>query len=252
MFKRIATLFRGFLSLFISGIEKQNPKALIEAEKENLRKQISRFNDSLATHAAFIERLMRQIKDLEKKEKDLTAKIAANLKVGNRGPAGQMAMELQTVKAQLEENRQQMDTAEETYKKMVKSRDVAVQESKAKIEKLNRMMSEAEMLEAQAELQEMASGMISEIGGGGDTLNRVEEYLSERRDKAAGRARVASSNIDIKDVELKQAEQEAMAEMALTEFEAAYGFKTPAPETPKTETPPTPTPTPQKELGPQG
>jgi hypothetical protein len=46
MFRRIATLFRGFVSLFITGIEKQNPRALIEAEKENLRQQISRFNDN--------------------------------------------------------------------------------------------------------------------------------------------------------------------------------------------------------------
>ena len=70
MFRRIATLFRGFVSLFITGIEKQNPRALIEAEKENLRQQISRFNDNLATHAGFIERLMRQLKNLEQKEKE--------------------------------------------------------------------------------------------------------------------------------------------------------------------------------------
>ncbi len=148
---------------------------------------------------------MRQVKSLEQKEKELTAKIAANLKAGNRAVAGQMALELQTVKGQLEENREQLVTADETFKKLVKSRDVAVQEARGKIEKLKRMLSETEMLEAQAELQEMAAGMISEIGGSGDTLNRVEEYLSERRDKAAGRACVASTGIDIQEVELKEA-----------------------------------------------
>lgn len=251
MFRRLANLIRGFFSLFISGLEKQNPRALIEAEKENLRKQISQFNDNLATHAGFVERLMRQIKELEKKEKDLTAKIAAYIKVGNRRIAGQMAMELQTVKSQLEENRVQVETADKTYKNLVKSRNVAVTEAKAKIEKLKRMISEAEMMEAQAELQEMASGMIGEIGGSGDTLNRVEEYLSERRDKAAGRARVASEGVDMQEVELKEAEQEAMAEMALTEFEAAYGFKTPESSTETPSDTPLPEPTPQKEMGPQ-
>lgn len=251
MFRRLANLIRGFFSLFVSGLEKQNPRALIEAEKENLRKQISQFNDNLATHAGFVERLMRQIKELEKKEKDLTAKIAAYIKVGNRRIAGQMAMELQTVKSQLEENRVQVENAEKTYKNLVKSRDVAVTEAKAKIEKLKRMISEAEMMEAQAELQEMASGMIGEIGGSGDTLNRVEEYLAERRDKAAGRARVASEGIDMQEVELKEAEQEAMAEMALAEFEAAYGFKTPESSSEPTSDAPVPEPTPQKEMGPQ-
>jgi hypothetical protein len=135
-----------------------------------------------------------------------------------------MALELQTVKSQLEENRQQLEDSETTYKKLLKTRDVAVSEAQAKIEKLKRMISETEMMEAQAELQEMAKGMVTEIGGSGDTLNRVEEYLNERRDKAAGRARVASGTIDISQVEMKEAEQSALAEQALSEFETAYGL----------------------------
>ncbi|HET6265442.1 MAG TPA: hypothetical protein VFD95_11320, partial [Usitatibacter sp.] len=87
-----------------------------------------------------------------------------------------------------------------------------------------------EMLEAQAELQEMATGMIGSIGGSGDTLNRVEEYLTERRDKAAGRARVASSTVDTGKVELLEAEQQALADAALGEFAAAYGIDMPAGE----------------------
>lgn len=228
MMKRIGTLVRGFFSLFITGIEKANPAALIEAEKENLRKQIARFNDNLATHAGFVERLMRQVKSLEAKEKELTARIAANIKAGNRSIAGQMALELQTVKTQLEENRQQLEDSETTYKKLLKTRDVAITEAQSKIEKLKRMISETEMMEAQAELQEMAKGMVTEIGGSGDTLNRVEEYLNERRDKAAGRARVASSTIDTSQVEIKEAEQAALAEQALAEFETAFGLGTPA------------------------
>lgn len=238
MWRRISNLFKGFVGLFISGLERDNPKALIEAEKENLREQIARFNDNLATHAGFAERLMRQVKNLEKQETQLTAKAAANLKAGNRAVAGQYALQLKTVKEQLEENRQQLEAADSTYKKLVKSRDVAVKEARAKIETLKRMLSETEMLEAQAELQEMASGMISSIGGSGDTLNRVEEYLNERRDKAAGRARVASSTIDTTDVEMLEAEQEALADAALNEFAAAYGFDAPAAETDEDAGPP--------------
>lgn len=217
--------------MFVSNAEKSNPKALIEVEKENLRKQIATFNDNLATHAGYIERLKRQIEDNLKKEKELTAKIAAYLKVGNRTVAGQLALELQNVKSQLVENRLQLDDAEKAYKKMVKTRDIAVEEAKGKIEKLKRMISETEMLEAQAELQEMASGMVSEIGGTGDTLDRVEQNIQERRDKAAGRARVAKEGLNLNDIDLKEAEQEAMAEMALAEFETAYGFKGAAPPT---------------------
>lgn len=227
MFERMKNLVRGFFSLFVSGLERANPQALIEAEKENLRKQIGRFNENLANHAAFVERLMRQVKKLEAQEREYSAKAAANLKVGNRAAAGQYALQLKTVKEQLDENRQQLEAADDTFKKLVKTRDVAVRDAQAKIESLKRMLTETEMLEAQAELQEMAQGMITTIGGSGDTLSRVEEYLSERRDKAAGKARVAASSIDTSEVELKEAEQEALADQALAEFAAAYGLEMP-------------------------
>lgn len=249
MFQRLKQLFRGFLSLFVTGLEKANPRALIEAEKENLRAQIARYNASLAQHAGFCERLLRQVKQLEAQEKDLAAKAAAHLRAGNRDAAGQYALQLQSVKAQLEENRGQLEDAEKTYQNLLQARDVTVREAKAKIQKLERLLSETEMLEAQAELQEMASGMISSIGGAGDTLDRVEGYLNERRDLAAGRARVAKGSIDLTDVQLKEAEQKALADQALAEFASAYGLELPAPEASPTAGP---APLPVKKMGPQG
>jgi len=245
MFKRLANLLRGFLSLFISGLERANPKALIEAERENLRQQIARFNDNLANHAAFVERLMRQVKNLEAQEREYAAKAAAHLKIGNRNAAAQYALQLKTVKEQLTENQQQLESAEQTFQKLTKARDVAVPEAQAKIESLKRLLTEAEMMEAQAELQEMASGMITEIGGAGDTLSRVDEYLKERRDKAAGRARVAATSIDTSQVELLEAEQQALADQALAEFAATYGVEMPAAETAGEEAAP-----PAKDMGP--
>lgn len=217
-------LIRGFFGLFIKGLESSNPEALIEAEKENLRNQISRFNENLANHAAFTERLMRQIKTLSAKEKELTAKITANIKAGNKKVAGQLALQLQTVKSQLEENQQQLEIAEKTFKDLERSRDVAIREAQSKIEKLQALVSETEMLEAQAELQEMAKGMISGIGGSGDTINRVTELLHERRDKAAGKARVASGSYDTGELVMKESEQEALGDAALAEFMAMSGM----------------------------
>jgi phage shock protein A len=254
MFRRIVNLFRGFLGLFITGMEKANPKALLEVEKENLRKQIARFNESLATHAGFCERLMRQVKNLENQERDLAAKAAAHLKAGNASAAGQYALQLRTVKEQLEENRVQLADAEKAYKDLEKARDVSVKEARGKIEKLSRMISETELLEAQAELQAMSATMIGTIGGSGDTLNRVEEYLTERRDKAAGRARVAKGAIDMSGVEIKADEQEALAQQALVEFAASYGLempggaaKSPAQAAPEGEAAPPPV---RKDMGP--
>ena len=70
----------------------------------------------------------------------------------------------------------------------------------------------------------MASGMITEIGGAGDTLNRLREMVEEERNKAAGRARVARDSLDMNQVNIKEAEQKALADMALADFAAKEGI----------------------------
>lgn len=253
MFTRLWNIVRGFFSLFIKGLESQNPQALIEVEKENLRAQIARFNEHLANHAAFTEKLMRQVRNLKDKERELVAKITANAKAGNRAIAGQLALTLQTVKQQLAENEEQCAMAEKTFKDLEKSRDVSLREAQQKIEKLQNLVSETEMLEAQSELQEMAKGMVSNIGGTGDTIARVSELVQERRDKAAGKAKVAAHSIDISGIEMKESEQGALGDQALAEFESSYGLDAGSAakaSQPVSETPMAPPPAQEKELGP--
>lgn len=250
MFRRIANLFKGFLSLFVSGLEKSNPEALLEAEKENLRKQIAQYNQGLASHAGMAERLMTQVKHLEKEEQQLKAKATAHLKAGNKEAAGQYALRLQSVRQQLEENRIQLEQAEETYQNLVKARDVSIQQAQAKIRELKHALDDLKIQRATAELSEMASGMISEIGSSGDTLSRLHEMVEEERTKAAGRARVARDSVSFQDVHLKDAEQDALAEQALAEFAAEAGI-TLEPEVPvEAETSETPE-APAKTMGPK-
>ena len=234
MFGRIANLFKGFISLFISGVERRNPEALLELEQENLRKQIGQFNQGLASHAGLAERLMSQVRKLEAEQKDVRAKTTAHVRAGNNAAAGQYALRLQSIEAQLEENRKQLEVAEKTYKDLVKARDVAMQTARAKIESLKGAINDMRMNQAMAELHEMSAGMITTIGGSGDTLNRLEGMVNEERDKAAGRARVARDAVDMTGVNLKEAELTALADQALADFAAREGISikgaaTPAP-----------------------
>ena len=217
MFTRLANIFRGFMSLFIKGIEKRNPEALLELEQENLRKQIGSYNQSLAAHAGLAERLMSQVRKLETEEADLRAKTKAHLRAGNQSAAAQLALRLQTVTRELEENRKQAAQADETYKNLIKARDVAMNAARSKIESLKGAINDMKM-------NEMAAGMIGTLGGSGDTLNRLHEMVEEERTLAAGRARVAKDSIDMTDIHLKESEQTALADQALADFAAAEGL----------------------------
>lgn len=224
MFKRIANLFRGFLGLFVSNLERQNPEALLELETENLRKQIANYNQGLAAHAGLCEKLMTQVRKLETEERELRAKAAAHLRAGNREAAGQYALRLQTVTREFESNRGQLADAETTYKNLVKARDVSISAARAKIESLRSSLNDLKIQKATAELNEMASGMISQIGGSGDTLNRLHQMVEDERTKAAGRARVAKDSVQMDEVNLKDSEQKAMADQALADFAAQMGI----------------------------
>lgn len=224
MFRRLGNLIRGFFGLFVSGLERQNPEALLEVEKENLRKQIANYNQGLAAHAGLCERLMTQVRKLEQEERDLRAKTTANLRAGNRDAASQYALRLQTVQRELTENRAQLAQAETTYKELIKARDVSVKAAQAKIEALKNSLDDLKIKKATAELTEMASGMIASIGGSGDTLDRLHKMVEEERESAAGRARIARDSLNTTDFAIKEEEQKALADQALADFAAKEGI----------------------------
>lgn len=253
MLRRLVNVIKGFFGLAISEVEKNNPEALLEVEKENLRKQIANYNQGLAAHAGLCEKLITQVKKLESEELDLKAKVTAHLRATNRDAAGQYALRLQTVTRELEQNRSQLADAESTYKQLTAARDSAIQAAKAKIESLKTSLNDLKIKRATAELGEMAAGMITEIGGSGDTLNRLHEMVEEEREKAAGRARVARDAIPASDADLKEGEQQALADLALADFAAANGITLDAPTSTPTPQSPTPEPEtqPKKSMGPQ-
>jgi phage shock protein A len=224
MLQRISNLFRGFLGLFVGRLEKANPEALLEVEKENLRKQIAQYNQGLASHAGMCERLITQVKRLEAEERELRAQAGAQLRAGNRDSAGQYALRLQTTQRELGENRTQLEDAEKTYKELIRARDVSIKAAQKKIEELKFALSDLKIKRATAELSEMASGMITSIGGSGDTLERLHGMVEEEREKAAGKARVARDSLDMSEVQVKESEQKAVEEQALADFAAAEGI----------------------------
>ena len=250
MFRRIINLIRGFFSMFIGGLERQNPEALLEIEKENLRNEIAKYNQGLAAHAGLCEKLVGQLKKLETEENDLRAKTAAHLRAGNREAAGQYALRLQTISKEREEIHQQSDGAEKTYQDLIRARDVAVKAATDKIEALKFGLSDLKVKKATAELNEMASGMIGQIGGAGETLDRLSGIVEEERTKAAGRARVSRDSLDTSGIAVKESEQKAMADQALADFAAKEGIAL-EPTTPPAATAPAPAVEPAvKSMGP--
>lgn len=224
MFKRIANLISGFFGLFVGGLERRSPEALLEVERENLRKEIANYNQGLAAHAGMCEGLMSKVTKLTAEQKDARAKATAHLRAGNRDAAGQYALKLQTITAELTETHQKAEEAEQTYQKLLRARDVSVKAAQEKIEALKDKLGDLKVERASASLQEMATGMVGSIGSAGETLDRLQNMVEEERTKAAGRARVAKDSLSITDITIKEGETKALQDQALADFAAKEGL----------------------------
>lgn len=237
---RIGRLFRGFLGLFISGMETANPEALMEAARQDFRQKMVNYNQALARMGGIAERLKGQVNTKTAKAKDLERRILANHQAGNMELAGSLARELQELKTDLAADVQEMQEVEEGYQANLRQAKVAQREFQDKLQRLEKQLSQVQMKEAQAEAAAALGNAAFKVGDLGDTMRDVEAILQKRYEVSAGKARVAKDLVDMDTVREKEGERKALEQAALAEFLASQGI----------QAPPVAGPAPKKELGP--
>src|ERR1051326_7812989 len=226
---RLSRLFRGFLGLFISGLEERNPEALMEAARQEFRDKMAQYNLALAQMAGVAERLKSQIKGKTVRAQELEPRILANHHAGNMELAGTLARGLQET--------------ETAYQGNLRQAKLSQKEFEEKINKLQKQLSQVKIKEAQAEAAAALSSVAFKVGDLGDSMKTVEEVLAKRYERSAGKARVAADLVDMDKIQEKEAERKALEQSALAEFLASQGIQSPA----ATETPAS-----AKEIGPKG
>ena len=242
MFARIGRLFRGFVGLFISGLEQSNPEALMEAARLEFRQKMTQYNLALAKMAGVAERLKIQVKGKAARAQDLARRVLANHSAGNNELAGSLARELQELKVDLGVDSSELQETEEAYQANLRQAKVAQQEFQEKIGRLEKQLSQVKIKEAQAEAASALSSVAFKVGDLGDTMKTVEEVLAKRYEVSAGKARLAKDMVDIEAVTEKENERKALEQVALAEFLASQGIQAaPAAEQPATT----------KEIGPE-
>jgi len=232
MFARIGRLFRGFLGLFISGIEEANPEALMEAARQEFRQKMTQYNLALARMAGVAERLKSQVRTKADRGQELERRILANHRAGNMELAGSLARELQELKADLTIDTQELNETEEAYDANLRQAKLAQREFEDKVRRLEKQLSQVKIKEAQAEAASALSSVAFKVGDLGDTMKTVEDVLQKRYEQSAGKARVARDMVDLEAVQEKENERKALEQVALAEFLASQGIQTPAAEGP--------------------
>lgn len=228
MWARIGRLFRGFVGLFISGLEEANPEALLEAARGDFRAKMAQYNLALARMAGVAERLKGQVKTKATRAQDLERRILANHRAGNVELAGSLARELQELKADLETDTAELKETEEAYQLNLRQAKLSQQEFADKVRRLEKQLTQVKIKEAQAEAAAALGSAAFTVGDLGDTMKTVEEVLQKRYEVSAGKARVAHDLVDSATIEQKEGERRALEQQALADFLASQGVAAPA------------------------
>src|SRR5262244_2678182 len=225
---RLSRLLKGFLGLFISGLEERNPEALMEAARQEFRNKMAQYNLALAQMAGVAERLKNQIKGKTGRAQELERRILANHHAGNMELAGTLARELQELKADLTTDTNELQETENAYQANLRQAKVTQKEFEEKIGKLQKQLSQVKIKEAQAEAAAALSNVAFKVGDLGDSMKTVEEVLQKRYERSAGKARVAADLVNMDKIQEKENERKALEQTALAEFLASQGIQTPA------------------------
>src|SRR4029453_18387723 len=232
---RLSRLLRGFLGLFISGLEERNPEALMEAARMEFREKMTQYTLALAQMAGVAERLKNQIKGKTGRAQELERRILANHQAGNMELAGTLARELQELKSDLTTDTNELQETENAYQSNLRQAKVSQKEFEDKINRLQKQLSQVKIKEAKAEAAAALSSVAFNVGDLGDSMKTVEEVLAKRYERSAGKARVAADMVDMAKVQEKENERRALEQAALAKFLASQGIQSsPAAESPAT------------------
>jgi phage shock protein A len=212
-FSRIANLWTGFLNLWISDLEKENPRAVYEARiaemikthvelKDAVSNLVYLRNKSEAEYTAAATELKQVIGDLAtalKMAKDDAALALIKKKKELEGRVGQKEADLDNLKTQVDQRIAQLNDFKTEIKKLKVERD--------------RALADLAMAEGVMDIQEQIDGI--SLDADIQALEGVREHIQKRVAASELGEEMSESSIDreLKAIRAASADNDAQAEL---------------------------------------
>ena len=204
----------------------KDPIAQMQYEYDKSVEQLKEGRSGLEQYRGLVERVGRQVAHNEKQIAQITAKIKAYLKAGDRATAGQLAIQLQKAQQELSENQEQLSLHEKAYNNNVeKIRHASKKLADVRL-KIKKYEADLKMSNAEAELARLSQSFSFDVT---TDFGELESVIQEKIDLNRGKVRVAAdlSNEGIETIEAEKAMEQALADDLLSQFEVDMGLKTP-------------------------
>jgi phage shock protein A len=219
-FARIKNLFKGFLSIFISDIEKEHPEIAYE---NAINSMVEKYSKLKAATAAIIrrreeidERLKRASKDLAQTEAELAAAVATN--------QDDLALILIQKKNQLEVQAAELGADMQTARKDADDAKSSILQVQSEIRKLKDerdvMLARMQSAQARIKIQEQLEGL--SVDAEVRALDNVREHIKNTIAQANLGKELADTSLDSRLAALKTQAGDVQAKQQLAELKAKY------------------------------
>lgn len=218
--------FRAQINKVANVFWEADPIAQMQYEYDSSVEQLKEGRQGLETYRALVERVNRQVATGRDHVQKLEAQTKAYLKAGQRDAAAKFALELQKAKKDLAANEQQLAMHEESYGNNLKKIQHATKKLGEVRDKIQKYDAELKMSSAEAEVAALAQSFNMDVT---TDFGQIEQVIQGKIDKNRAKTRVAAdlSQEGIESIQAEEKMEKAMAEDALTQFEAELGLRSP-------------------------
>jgi phage shock protein A len=218
--------FRAQINKIANVFWEADPIAQMQYEYDTSVEQLKEGRQGLETYRALVERVNRQVATGRDHVQKLEAQTKAYLKAGQRDAAAKFALELQKAKKDLAANEQQLAMHEESYGNNLKKIQHATNKLGEVRDKIQKYDAELKMSSAEAEVAALAQSFNMDVT---TDFGQIEQVIQGKIDKNRAKTRVAAdlSQEGIESIQAEEKMEKALAEDALTQFEAELGLRSP-------------------------
>jgi phage shock protein A len=218
--------FRAQINKIANVFWEADPIAQMQYEYDTSVEQLKEGRQGLETYRALVERVNRQVAGGRDHVQKLEAQTKAYLKAGQRDAAAKFALELQKAKKDLAANEQQLAMHEESYGNNLKKIQHATNKLSEVRDKIQKYDAELKMSSAEAEVAALAQSFNMDVT---TDFGQIEQVIQGKIDKNRAKTRVAAdlSQEGIDSIQAEEKMEKALAEDALTQFEAELGLRSP-------------------------
>lgn len=219
MFNRFIRAIKSLFGGIVSSIE--DPKLILEQNIRELNDQIPQMNENIATVKANSVMLKKEVERYERNISEITAKIKAAINADRDDLAQGYALQLEKLRENLQQSKQQLQYADQAYEKAIKVKQAFMREKDRKIKEAREALRASERAEWQAKVADALESF--EMGGLDQTHQEMVNRLNERTAKNEARMEIALESVDTETMEIEANAEKLRAQELVNQFKQEMG-----------------------------